>query len=417
MRRIWSALCLLALTALSCNLPNGRDVAPPAPSVEVESTPSGGALDHTRLLMATVQVMREVREGDRFIATASGSGTILSADGLILTNAHVASPSALGEYGEPDRLTIAIMQAVDKPPVLSYVARVVAVDGALDLAVLQVVSNLNGDTIDPSGLDLPHVPLGNSDDVNIGDHLNIFGFPGVGFDTITYTEGSVAGFLAEEPPGERAWIKTAANIAHGNSGGLAANDDGEIIGVPTSGLGDCDQVDTDGDGRIDDCIPNGNAINFLRPINFAAPLIDAARSGREYVSPYPQPGQVTAAGSGEEAASDFVWLDTTKSTADTCEWLKTEVVRSYTSSAYCIAVGFEFSGMTDGEQVREVWYLDGALYLDYPFVWEEGTEGFFSTYLPNNRDTMPPGEYHLEVYAGEGDRLIGASDSVIVEED
>jgi putative serine protease PepD len=367
--------------------------------------------------MSTVRVMKEIRQDGQFVAIGSGSGTIVSADGLILTNAHVASPASRGDPGEPDRLTIAVMQFEDQPPVLSYVARVVAVDGALDLAVLQIDSTLDGSPVNPFGLNLPFVPIGNSEEVRIGDRLNVYGFPGVGLDTITYTEGSVAGFIAEDPPGERAWIKTDANIAHGNSGGLAANDNGEIIGVPTSGLGDCDQTDTNGDGEIDTCIPNGNAINFLRPINFAEPLIAAARLGTEYVSPYPQPGQVTAAGSGNEAASDFIWLDTSKSTSDTCEWYDGEVVSSYSGSVFCIAAGFEYSGMTKGERVREVWYLDGSVFLEYPFVWEEDTEGSFSTYLPNNAETMPPGEYYLEIYAGEEDRLIGTSDLVFVKDD
>ena len=138
---------------------------------------------------------------------------------------------------------------------------------------------------------------------------------------------------------------------------------------------------------------------------------------REYVSPYPQPGQVTEAGSGNEAAFDFVWVDTTKSTSDTCEWIDEEVVSSYSNSAFCIAVEFKYSGMINGEQVREVWFLNGSASLDYPFVWEEGTEGFFSTYLPNNGETMLPGEYHLEIYAGDEDRLIGTSDPVTVEND
>ncbi len=413
MKRVWIAICILALAVLSCSSLSSPEVETPAPSKE-ESTQSSSVIDHTHLLMSTVRIISEVQDGDQFIATSAGSGTIISADALILTNAHVASPSALGEFGDPDRLTISIVQSVDQPPVPSYVARVVAVDGALDLAILKIDSTLDGASVNPSDLNLPFVPLGNSDDVLIGDHLNIFGFPGVGKDTITYTEGSVAGFVTEEPPGERAWIKTAANIAHGNSGGLAANDNGEIISIPTSGLGDCDQVDTNGDGQFDTCVPNGNAINFLRPINFARPLIEAARLGEEYVSPYPQPGQVTEAGSGKEAADGFVWVDTANSVPETCR-RDVDYVNSYPRSALCVAVEFEYSGMTNGERVRELWYLDGSVVVDYPFVWEDDAEGTYITYLPNNGKTMPPGEYYLEIYAGDDERLIGTSDPVTVD--
>ncbi len=70
--------------------------------------------------------------------------------------------------------------------------------------------------------------------------------------------------------------------------------------------------------------------------------------------------------------------------------------------------------MTEGEHVREVWYLNDAVFLDYAFVWEKETDGYFSTYLPNNAEAMPPGEYYLEVYAGESDRLIGTSEPVTI---
>src|SRR5690606_34983715 len=112
---------------------------------------------------------------DQFVAIGSGSGTLISASGLILTNAHVASPASRGEPGEPDRLTIAIMQAEDQPPVLTYIARVVAVDGTLDLAVLQIASTLDGNLVNPSDLNLPFVPLGNSEAIRIGDRLNVYG--------------------------------------------------------------------------------------------------------------------------------------------------------------------------------------------------------------------------------------------------
>jgi hypothetical protein len=70
--------------------------------------------------------------------------------------------------------------------------------------------------------------------------------------------------------------------------------------------------------------------------------------------------------------------------------------------------------MTSGEQVRELWYLDGEVVVDYPFVWESDAEGTYITYLPNNGEAMPAGEYYLELYAGDEERLIGTSDPVTV---
>jgi Trypsin-like peptidase domain/zinc-ribbon domain len=70
----------------------------------------------------------------------------------------------------------------------------------------------------------------NCESVNIGDHLSILGYPGVGGDTLTITDGIVSGF--EFYSGSR-YIKTSAKIEHGNSGGIAIKDSGCVAGIPT----------------------------------------------------------------------------------------------------------------------------------------------------------------------------------------
>lgn len=428
LNRIWLALTILVLAALACQ-PDGPGPVVTQTPVQTESTPAdtgNGGLspeDRTNLISATVQVLMQLKQGGEYKSFSGGSGTIISADGLIVTNAHVASPASQGDPdNEPDRLVIALIESEDKPPVPAYIAIVKAVDGYLDLAVLQIISTVDGSSVDTAKLNLPFVELGNPDETHIGDHLNIIGFPAIGGDTITYTDGNVSGFASEPQIGDRAWIKTDATISGGNSGGLAANDDGQIVGVPTSlgasGSGmDCrPQQDTNGNGQLDDgdfCVPISNFIADVRPINFARPLIDAARSDKEYASPYRLPGQVTEAGSGEQAATDFVWLDTAASSAETCNWSE-DFVDAYPGSAFCIVAGFEYSGMTNGEQVRELWYLNDKAVGDYPYSWENDAAGLLGVYLPNNGDPMPQGEYYLEMYAGDDNHLIGTSDKVVV---
>jgi S1-C subfamily serine protease len=430
--RIWLALTILVLAALACQQAGGGPVTTPTP-VQTEPTPvatdDGGLsqAERDKLISATVQIYGLFDDNGELTPHYTGSGTILTSSGVILTNAHVASPASQGDAeNEPDALGIAIIASEDKPPVASYLAKVLAVDGYMDLAVIQIVSTIDGADVDTSGLNLPFVELGDSNQTHVGDHLNIFGFPGIGGDTITFTEGSVSGFISEDQLGDRAWIKTDATIAGGNSGGLAADDRARIIGVPTiaasGGSGevtDCRQIqDTNGDGTInkdDSCIPIGGFINALRPIELARSLIDTAQAGKEYVSPYRLPGQATEAGSGEEAATGFVWLDTANSSAETCDWSE-DIVDAYASPAICIATVFEYSGMTNGEPVRELWYLNDEAVSEYPFSWEWDAEGRFATYLPNDGDPMPPGEYHLEMYAGQDDHLIGTSDKVVVGE-
>ncbi len=426
LNRFWLMLIILALAAIACNGGNPPIVTPVPDSPNNNSSDSGNGLsqaERAKLISATVQIYGLVMQDGQLTPLYTGSGTILSSSGMILTNAHVASPASQGNPDiEPDALGIAIVESEDKPPVPSYIAEVRAVDGFLDLAVIQIVSTVDGTSIDPNSLNFPFVELGDSNLTHVGDHVSIFGFPGIGGDTITFTEGSVSGFTSEDPLGDRAWIKTDATIAGGNSGGLGADDDARIIGVPTQassgGTGDvtdCRQIqDTNKDGTVDQndsCIPIGGFINALRPIELAKPLIQAAQAGREYVSQYNVSGVVTEAGSGSEAAGNFTWLEATY-TPEGCDL--GNAVTSFPASALCIGVSFDYSGMTAGELVREQWYLNGQPASEYSYAWDFDTAGTFGTYLPNNGDPMPEGEYYLEMYAGGNNTLMGTSGTVLV---
>lgn len=237
---------------------------------------------------AVVQIEAIVEVDGQEMVGWSGSGTIISSDGLILTNAHVVLSDRFYQVKD---LLVSLTVAEDSPPVRSYYASIVQADEALDIAVIKPHQDLKGNALNYSLLNLPFVPLGDSDELGLGETIMILGYPGIGGDTITLTRGEVSGFTAEEGYGNRAYIKTSGTIAGGNSGGLAVNERGELIGVPTAvGSGDeSDDVvdcrplmDTNRDGYIDDndtCVPTGGFINALRPINLASDLIVAARAG------------------------------------------------------------------------------------------------------------------------------------------
>jgi len=239
-------------------------------------------------------------DNNQLVPGWTGSGSIISADGLILTNAHVVLPD---RYFPVDALAVAVTVAEDLPPQVQYYAEVLQADDQLDIAVLRLTTDLNDVPLDHDSLNLPFVPMGNADNLRLGDQVTILGYPGIGGETITLTRGEVSGFTSEEGRGARAFIKTSATIAGGNSGGLAADPDGYLIGIPTQlGYGGDDQfvdcrvlADTNRDGLVDDrdnCVPTGGFINALRPINLAVPLIEAARAGIVNVvqdSPAPTP--------------------------------------------------------------------------------------------------------------------------------
>ncbi|MCW5875278.1 MAG: trypsin-like peptidase domain-containing protein [Anaerolineales bacterium] len=218
----------------------------------------------------------------------TGSGTIITPDGLILTNAHVVLPE---RYFPVDELIVAMTINQDQEPQPSYYAEVVQADATLDLAVIQITHNYDGSPVNAASLNLPYVSLGNADALNLGDELTILGYPGIGGGTITLTRGEVSGFTGQQPYGARAFIKTNATIAGGNSGGLAVDAEGYLVGVPTQlGYGGDDQyvdcrvlVDTNRDGvvnELDNCVPTGGFINALRPVTLALPLIQAAQGGQ-----------------------------------------------------------------------------------------------------------------------------------------
>jgi S1-C subfamily serine protease len=428
LNRFWLMLIVLTLAAIACN-GGPEPVSPTTPELPNNNpTDTGSGLsqaERATLISATVQIYGLFNDNGQLTPRYTGSGTILTSSGMILTNAHVASPASQGEPDmEPDALAIAIIESEDKPAVPSYLAKVLAVDGYLDLAVIQIVSTMDGTSVDSNSLKFPFVELGDSNQIHVGDHVNIFGFPGIGGDTITFTEGSVSGFTSEDQLGDRAWIKTDATIAGGNSGGLGSDDNARIIGVPTlasagiagGNVTDCRQIqDTNGDGTVDQndsCIPIGGFINAMRPIEFAKPLIQAAQAGKQYVSQFHAPGTVTEAGSGNEAASNFSWIEATYKSDGSCDLGNN--VTSFPSSVPCIGVVMDYSGMTPGEQAKENWYLNGKLVNEYPFAWNFKADGTYGTYLPNKGDPLPDGEYYLEMYAGSNNKLIGTSSTVIV---
>ncbi len=211
-----------------------------------------------KALLATVQVIVPDKDGKPY---SSGSGTVLDAEqGYILTNYHVMGDTETGALFNPDGMAII---GVNPPnlrsvPVFKYNARMVHGDPEIDLALLQVVSPFD----DPNGrlpanLGLTAATRGDSDALLIGDPIYVLGFPGLGGDTITFTSGTVSGYLDENKDGAEEWIKTDAEVNHGNSGGLAVDDTGAFIGVPSAGMTDAEAA-----GKISLIRPGDTALRY-----------------------------------------------------------------------------------------------------------------------------------------------------------
>jgi serine protease Do len=142
-----------------------------------------------------------------------GSGFIISPDGYILTNDHVA--------GRAKEITVTMTNGE------KYKARRVGTDLVSDIALLKIDEQ-----------NLPYITLGNSDDVITGEWVIAFGNPFGLFDisdkptvTVGVVSATKMNIRVQEGRVYRGMIQTDASINSGNSGGPLVNSLGEVIGV------------------------------------------------------------------------------------------------------------------------------------------------------------------------------------------
>jgi S1-C subfamily serine protease len=237
-----------------------------------------------------------------------GSGTVISPDGLVLTNFHVVDMASHRQHfadwereaaasGQPltfrlEERGVLVLTAPDGgQPEPAYLAEVVASDAELDLAVLHVMARLTGATPNPNVPALAYIPIGDSDAISLADPIDIYSYPQAGGGSLTYTTGVVSGFNFDPGSKRRAWITTDATLSGGSSGGTAVNRRGQLVGVPTQGSAlDCRPFDANHDGMLDardvGCIPVGGSIGQIRPVNLAWPLLEEA--GLSLAAPAPR---------------------------------------------------------------------------------------------------------------------------------
>ncbi|MFP4537099.1 MAG: DegQ family serine endoprotease [Dichotomicrobium sp.] len=178
-----------------------------------------------------------------------GSGVIVSADGLVVTNYHVIK----GRY-ERDSSDIDIKVSLSDGR--EYPAKVILEDERTDLAVLRLQYD-DGETF-------PHIRFADSDQVEVGDLALAIGNPfGVGQ---TVTSGIVSA-VARTRVGisdYQFFIQTDAAINPGNSGGALVDMDGRLIGINTA---------------IFSRSGGSQGIGFAIPSNMVRVVVDSALQG------------------------------------------------------------------------------------------------------------------------------------------
>jgi len=266
---LFSRLAVLLVVIITLMFLIGWPANPPisAQVSKATGTARPPALNLSNQLQSTVSVTGVTHSSTGAVLIGcSGSGTLVSADGLILTNAHLVRPSAACAL---DSILIGLPIVTGQAPVATYYADLVEANVGWDLAVLRISRTLDGRAIDPGTLAVPYVALGDSDTLKLDDTLTTLGYPGGSDPTLTSNSaitrvGTISNFMDEAFVGAHAWIKIAAHLPGGLSGGGAYNDQGELVGiatvVPAPGQAQaCRTIqDTNGDGRIDNqdtCIP------------------------------------------------------------------------------------------------------------------------------------------------------------------
>jgi hypothetical protein len=147
-----------------------------------------------------------------FIFSSYGSAIAISPT-RILTNAHVI----LDTNGDPTWLyEICFSDTFEKIPECRDTARLIAYDTVADLAILElnITKSLQSFSFATAKL-------------AIGSYVSMYGYPGIGGETITRTDWKIAGF-------EQFMYKIDGSIDHGNSGWWAFNNSWELVGMPTA---------------------------------------------------------------------------------------------------------------------------------------------------------------------------------------
>ena len=179
--------------------------------------------------------------------SATGSGVIFDADGLILTNHHVVA-------GDPTQLTVNLKDGRSLP------ATIYGIDTLTDLAIVKVEAT-----------GLPTAPIGDSSTIQVGQQAIAIGSP-LGTFTDSVTSGIISA-LGRSIPVETGevlnnLIQTDTAINPGNSGGPLFDPSGKVIGINTAGAGDA------------------QGIGFAIPIDIARPLMTQASAGQPLARPY-----------------------------------------------------------------------------------------------------------------------------------
>lgn len=210
-----------------------------------------------KVTKCVVGISKIKNKGDSILETTAtedlklGTGIIISENGYIITNWHLAGNKYSSCYVTMEDGTV-------------YNGNTIWADSDLDLAIVKISSN-----------NLKYLQLGDSDNIKIGETVYAIGNPiGIEFQR-TVTKGIISGLnrtikIEEEKNSSymEGLIQTDASINQGNSGGPLINTKGEVIGINSV------KIET------------AEGIGFAVPINIIKPVVESLANGGEFEEAY-----------------------------------------------------------------------------------------------------------------------------------
>jgi len=216
-----------------------------------------GTLDVAALVDAVepsvVTLRTEIQVNDGFrrgTAEAAGTGIVLTADGEILTNAHVVADASA--------IQVTITDA--NGAASTYDARLIGADTGNDVALIKLV--------DASGLQ--PATIGDSDSVVVGQDAVAIGNALALEGGVSVTKGIISALdrsIEVEAGTLSHLIQTDAAISSGNSGGPLVNADGAVIGINSAGAASSQNVTAE---NIGFAIPINDAMEIVAQLRTAA---------------------------------------------------------------------------------------------------------------------------------------------------
>jgi S1-C subfamily serine protease len=345
----------------------------------------------------------------------NGSGTIITADGHILTNHHVMDAGEMlpeietfcERQAPRRRASVEYTHIVWLPdergtPTDAYRVELIE-DSSLaeDMALIQISEHLDGARVDTDENPFPFVEFGDSDDLREPEKITVIGYPANAGPQRRVSEGIFSGW-GDNGYGVE-WIYTDATTSGGNSGGTALNDQGLFIGIPSAATSDdCRPDDTNFDGVIDEndgCVGLGGNYGLLVPGNTAREFAEEAAGIELPIVDSGTPVEDDPTQTPEEtpANTDGPPFGDVSFTAYNLEGEPIDELQNVNLLEAC----FENNWVEDGQDLTATWYLDGEAYYTDEYVWDEAwnPQACATLYVEEDEAVpfLDPGAYHIEL--------------------